>query len=173
VFGVGSKFQISRLLESKYTKLVCIAGLVVILDQVTKAVVLSNIALYDSIRVVPGFFNITHIHNPGGAFGFMAGQSEFVRQIIFLFAASLAMGLILYFYKKTPPTHPWLLTGFAMILGGAIGNIIDRIRMGKVVDFLDFFVGTLHWPSFNIADSAISVGIGIFVTHLVFNKLPE
>jgi signal peptidase II len=76
-------------------------------------------------------------------------------------------------YKKTPATHPLLASGFALIFGGAIGNLIDRVRFGKVIDFLDFFIGNLHWPAFNIADSAISVGITIFAVHLVLKKMPD
>lgn len=150
-----------------------VAGLVVVLDQITKALILNNLPLYNSITVVPGFFNITHIHNPGGAFGFLANHGSGLRKTVFLFVSLLAVCLIFWFYKKTPATHRTLATGFAMIFGGAIGNLIDRLRFGKVVDFLDFYIGNLHWPAFNIADSAITVGIGIFILHIVFKKLPE
>lgn len=150
-----------------------VAGLVVLIDQITKALILNNLPLYNSITVVPGFFNITHIHNPGGAFGFLANQGAGLRKTVFLFVSLLAVCLIFWFYKKTPTTHRILATGFAMIFGGAIGNLIDRVRFGKVVDFLDFYIGNLHWPAFNIADSAITVGIGIFILHIVFKKLPE
>ncbi|MBT8374833.1 MAG: signal peptidase II [Deltaproteobacteria bacterium] len=149
------------------------AGLIVVSDQITKALILKSIPLYHSVSVIPGFFNITHIHNPGGAFGFLASQSSTLRTIVFLLISSLAVGLVLWFYKQTPKTHPWLASAFAMIFGGAIGNLIDRIRFGKVVDFLDFYLGNLHWPAFNIADSAISIGITVFVIHLLFKKLPD
>ena len=79
----------------------------------------------------------------------------------------------LYFYNKTPKSFVLLSIGFALVIGGAVGNLIDRIRMGKVVDFLDFYIGNLHWPAFNVADSAVSIGMIIFVFHLVFKKLPE
>jgi signal peptidase II len=78
----------------------------------------------------------------------------------------------LHFFFKTPPTHPGLSAAFALIFGGAVGNLIDRLRFGKVVDFLDFYVGTLHWPAFNVADSAITVGISVFVLHLLLNRVP-
>lgn len=103
----------------------------------------------------------------------MANLSPSVRTIIFLFISSLAVGLIFYFYIKTPQSHAWLAAGFALIFGGAIGNLIDRIRFGIVVDFLDFYIGKYHWPAFNIADSAISVGIATFVFHLLFKKMPD
>jgi signal peptidase II len=161
------------MLNNKYVKLAAIAGIIVLLDQVTKEIVLQSIPLHTTIPVVDGFFNLTHIHNPGGAFGLMANFSPVMRSIIFLFISSLAVGLIFYFYKKTPARYAWLSVAFAMIFGGAIGNLIDRIRFGIVVDFLDFYLGNLHWPAFNVADSAISIGIGIFLYHLVFKKMPD
>ena len=161
------------MLKNKYLKLAVIAGFVVILDQVTKALILHYLPLHQNIAVIPGLFDITHIHNPGGAFGFMSGVSSKLRSIIFLFISSLAVGLIFYFYKKTPPSLPWLAAAFALIFGGAIGNLVDRLRFGVVVDFLDFYIGNWHWPAFNIADSAITIGIIIFIVHLLFKKIPD
>ena len=85
----------------------------------------------------------------------------------------LTMGLILYLYVGIPETHPMLANGLSLIFGGAVGNLIDRVRMGKVIDFLDVYVGDLHWPAFNVADSAICVGVGIFMFHILFNRMPE
>ena len=161
------------MLKNKYIKLVVFAGIIVLLDQFTKALIIGHVSFNQTIPVMRGFFNITHIHNPGGAFGLMANLSPALRSIVFLFISSLAVGLIFYFYKKTPPNYPWLAAAFALIFGGAIGNLIDRLRFGFVIDFLDFYFGNLHWPAFNVADSAISVGIGIFVFHLLFKKMPE
>lgn len=158
---------------AKYIRLVGVAGIIVAVDQITKALILKSMPLYHSVTVIPGFFNLIHIQNPGGAFGFLANQSSGLRTIVFLFISSLAVGLVFWFYKTTPKTHPWLATAFAMIFGGAIGNLIDRIRFGKVIDFLDFYLGDLHWHAFNIADSAISIGIAVFIFHLLFKKLPE
>ncbi len=162
-----------KMFNGKYMRLIGVAGLIVIADQVTKALILKSMPLYQSVSVIPGLFNITHIQNPGGAFGFLANQSANLRTLVFLLISSLAVGLIFWFYKNTPKTHPWLASAFAMIFGGAIGNLIDRIRFGKVVDFLDFYIGDLHWPAFNVADSAISVGIADFIIHLLFKKLPK
>ena len=161
------------MLKNKYAKLAAIAGVVVLLDQVSKEMVLRSIPLNTIVPVVDGFFNLTHIHNPGGAFGLMAGLGPVMRSIIFLFISSLAVGLIFYLYQKTPARHAWLAAAFALVFGGAIGNLIDRIRFGKVIDFLDFYLGHLHWPAFNVADSAISIGIGIFLFHVVFKKMPD
>ncbi len=162
-----------RLIEGKYARLTAIAGAVVVLDQISKLVILKTLDLHRSISVIPGFFNITHIHNPGGAFGIFAGHAPLLRKLLFLVVSSLAAVFVLYFYRRTPPSHPWLAAGFALIFGGAVGNLIDRLRFGKVVDFLDFYVGSWHWPAFNVADSAITVGVSIFVIHILFDNMPE
>lgn len=161
------------MLKNKYIKLLVYAGAVIVLDQLSKALIIRYLPINQIIPVLKGFFNITHIHNPGGAFGLMAGLSPTLRSFIFLFISSLAVGLIFYFYMKTPPNYPWLAAAFALILGGALGNLIDRARFGTVIDFLDFYVGSLHWPAFNVADSAITFGIIIFMFHLVLKKMPE
>ena len=144
-----------------------------ILDQAIKLLVLAKIPAYGSIVVIPGFFDLTHIYNTGGAFGFLAGKSSLFRHLFFLTASAIAMGMIVYLYLKTPREFLFLRSGLAMILGGAVENVIDRIRLGKVVDFLDLYVKDLHWPAFNIADSAITVGILIFIYHLLLKKMPE
>lgn len=161
------------MLKNKYVYLVLIAATVVFADQLTKAIVLNNLPLYQSLTIIPGLFDITHIHNPGGAFGFLAGSGAGVRKLVFVFVSLMALVLIFWFYLKTPSTHRFLAAGFAMIFGGAAGNLIDRIRLGAVVDFLDVYVGSYHWPAFNVADSAIVIGIGIFLLHLVLKKVPE
>lgn len=159
--------------KNNYVFLISIAALVVILDQAIKLLVVARIPAYGSIVVIPGFFNLTHIYNTGGAFGFLAGKSSLVRHLFFLTASLIAMGMIVYLYLKTPREYLFLRSALAMILGGAVGNVIDRIRLGKVVDFLDLHAKELHWPAFNIADSAITVGILIFIYHLIFKKIPE
>jgi signal peptidase II len=158
--------------KGKYTRFAIIIALVAVLDQFSKTVVLKYIPLYKTIPVIPGFFNLTHVHNPGGAFSFMAQNDSPLRHWLFLGAAILALCLILYFYHQTPKTHPFLGAALAMIFGGAVGNLIDRMRFGEVVDFLDVYVVTLHWPTFNVADSAVTVGVCIFIGHMVFKKIP-
>ncbi len=157
----------------KYIWLTLIAGGIVIADQVTKLLILREVSLHTSIPVIPGFFHITHVQNPGGAFGFLANQSALVRGVLFLAVSTVAVGMVLWFYHKTPPTHRWLATGFALIIGGAVGNLIDRVRFGKVIDFLDFFFRGWHWPAFNVADSAITVGITIFIIHVIWGRIPD
>lgn len=156
--------------KSKYVKLIFVAALIIVSDQITKALILKYLPLYNNIPIIPGFFNITHIQNPGGAFGFLANQGPGVRNLVFLFVSSLAVGLILYFYKTTPAGDKWMTTALALIFGGAAGNLIDRIRFGKVVDFLDVYIRHLHWPAFNVADSAITIGIALFIFQMLFKN---
>ena len=156
----------------KYLRFAITAGLVVILDQISKALVLRHLPLYQPVPVIPGFFRLIHIHNPGGAFGFMAQNSSYLRHWLFLAAASFALVMILYFFYHTPKSRPFFGFALALIFGGAVGNMIDRLRFGEVVDFLDFYVAGWHWPTFNIADSAVTIGVIIFILHIAFKKMP-
>jgi signal peptidase II len=159
-------------LRTKYIRFFTVAAVVVILDQISKILVLAKMPLYKSIPVIKGFFNLTHVHNPGGAFGFLAQNGFAWQHWMFLGAAILALGLILYFHHQTPRSHPYFALGLSLIFGGAIGNLIDRLRFGEVIDFLDFYVANHHYPTFNVADSAVTVGVGIFIVHIVFKKMP-
>ncbi len=163
--------SLSSILKNRYVKLLLIAGTVCIVDQLVKALIVSTVPVYQTISVIPGFFNLTHIYNPGGAFGFLSGSPSELRHLFFLISSVVAMGLIFFLYAKTPPGQGLLEFGLSLIMGGAIGNIIDRIRIGKVIDFLDLYVKDLHWPAFNVADSAITIGIGLFIFHLLFKDL--
>jgi signal peptidase II len=163
--------SLSSILKNRYVKLLLIAGTVCIVDQFVKALIVSTVPVYQTISVIPGFFNLTHIYNPGGAFGFLSGSPSELRHFFFLISSVVAMGLIFFLYAKTPPGQGLLEFGLSLIMGGAIGNIIDRIRIGKVIDFLDLYVKDLHWPAFNVADSAITIGIGLFIYHLLFKDL--
>jgi len=149
-----------------------ISGTIVAADQASKALITASLSVYETIPVVNGFFNITHILNPGGAFGLFAGHSPEIRKFFFLFISSAVACLLLWLYQQTAKDHLFLSSGIACIFGGAVGNLIDRFRFGKVVDFLDFYVADYHWPAFNIADSAISIGMTIFLYHIVFKKIP-
>lgn len=133
-----------------------ITGLVIILDQVTKNLASANLELYESIRVMP-LFNITLAHNLGAAFSFLAGEGGWQRWFFTVIAIGVSVVLIVWL-RKLPKSNRWLAISLALILGGAIGNVIDRIVLGYVVDFLDVYWGQSHFPAFNIADSAITVG---------------
>ena len=158
--------------RNKYATLAMVAGAVLVADQATKALVLARLPLGGAFTVVPGFFDITHVHNPGGAFGFLAGMGPGLRAFLFIGVTVLVAAMILYLYRQTPGGQRLLLTGLALVFGGALGNLVDRVRFGVVVDFLDVYVGDLHWPAFNIADSAITVGVFIFAVNALFRKAP-
>ena len=159
-------------MKNKYFKLVVIVGLVLVMDQATKWLVTRSMTYYEQINVIPGFLNLIYIHNPGGAFGIFAQNQGGFQSFMFIGIAVAAMGLILYLYKNTPPEYPFLSFGFALIFGGSLGNMIDRIRLGEVIDFIDVYIAHMHWPAFNIADSAITVGMMIFGFYILFRKVP-
>lgn len=135
-----------------------IAAAVVILDQLTKAWIIATLGVHDSFAVIAGVFNIAHIRNPGAAFGFLAGASPLFRSLFFLAVTAAAITLIIHYLRTTRIESLPLVVSLALILAGAAGNLIDRVRFGEVVDFLDFYIGTYHWPAFNVADAAITTG---------------
>ncbi len=159
--------------NQKWRWLAGIAGAIVILDQLSKAVVRFSLPLYQEVPIFPGFFSLTHIENPGGAFGFLAGHPSILQRLFFLIGPLAAIGFLIYLYKKIPASYSILTAGLALIMGGALGNLIDRLRFGKVTDFFDFFIGRTHWPAFNIADSAVTIGSIIFIYYLIFRKIPD
>ncbi|KPA16373.1 peptidase A8 [Candidatus Magnetomorum sp. HK-1] len=159
-------------LFKRYRILLFISLIIIVLDQLTKWLVLINIPLYESITIIPNVFDLTHIHNTGGAFGFMADQSLLVRQILFHGVSMFSLVIIVYFYHQSPIEYPFLLAALSLIFGGAVGNLIDRFRLGEVVDFLDVYIGTYHWPAFNVADSAVSVGVTVLMYYMIIKKVP-
>ncbi|MEN8199803.1 MAG: signal peptidase II [Thermodesulfobacteriota bacterium] len=144
--------------------------LVIALDQLTKIWVLRSFDLYESLVVIPGFFDLTYLTNKGAAFGFLAGVDAAWRHYFFLGLASVALVLLAVAWLRMRKDHLLYGPALALIAGGAIGNVIDRVRLGAVVDFLDFYVAGHHWPAFNVADSAITVGVALF---LLANILEE
>ena len=118
--------------------------------------------------VIDGFFSIIHASNPGGAFSLLAGADSAFRVPFFFIAATIAIGVLIYFLWQIPLQQRWLLFAVSGVLGGALGNLIDRIAFGQVTDFLLVYWRDYHWPAFNVADSFISVGIAILVLHSLF-----
>lgn len=160
-------------IQKTWFKLCLVSGAVILADQAAKYLIKVNLMLYDSIVVIPKLFSLTYVLNPGGAFGFFANGPPEIRKFVFLFLSSLVALFVLWFYKRCAEAYHFLSLGLALIFGGAVGNLIDRFRYGKVVDFLDFYLGAAHWPAFNIADSAISLGMGILIYHILRNRIPE
>ena len=117
--------------------------------------------------LIDGFFNIVHVRNPGAAFGFLAGAPPLFRYIFFIAVTVAAILLILHYLRVSRIEEPSLVSALALILAGAVGNLIDRVRFGEVVDFLDVYIGAHHWPAFNVADSAITVGAAVLIVILL------
>jgi signal peptidase II len=149
-----------------------IALLVLILDRAAKWVVAKNIALHDTIPVIPGFFRLTHVENRGAAFGLFADSpSEWKIAVLVLFSI-VALAIVSVLLWRNSHSMQTTGIGLALILGGAIGNLWDRLVSGKVVDFLLLYIGPYQWPSFNVADSAIVIGAGLLVIEILFAKSP-
>ncbi len=143
-----------------------VAAAVVAVDQATKVLISSHLSLYETLPVISGFFNITYVTNTGAAFGLLAEAGRW-RELFFQVVSVTAMaGLGLYYYTSRG-RDLLLFLSTSLILGGAAGNFVDRVRLGHVVDFLDFYAGRYHWPAFNVADCAITIG-GLLLALRVF-----
>jgi signal peptidase II len=143
-----------------------LAAGVFLADRLTKILIETAMPLYESRVVVPGFFHIAHVRNQGIAFGLFAESPSAWKTFVLVFLSAVALAGVAYVLWTTTAATPKQNTALALILGGAMGNLFDRVRTGGVVDFLDFFVGSYHWPAFNLADSAIVVGGGLLLLHL-------
>lgn len=143
----------------KYWIFCLTAGISLLLDQLTKAYINSSFQLYESIQVIANFFHITYVRNPGAAFGILADSS--VRIPFFIGVSTLASIGIIWYLRKIDATDHWQHFSLGLIFSGAVGNLIDRILIGEVIDFLDVHWYQHHWPAFNVADSAICVGVAI------------
>jgi signal peptidase II len=146
------------------------AIVVLLLDQATKAMVSRSIPLYDSIPIVPRFFSITHVLNPGAAFSLFAeSTSKYTTDALIGFSLAVLVVVAVTLWKSTAG---FTATSIALsfIMGGALGNLLDRIRLGSVVDFLAFTLGTYHWPDFNVADSAIVLGCLLLITDVLSTR---
>lgn len=135
-----------------------ITAVALLVDLVTKWLVTTNFELWDSVDVLGDFFRLTYIHNPGAVFGIRLGSS-----VLHLVLSALAMGVVITMLVKTPHADRWGGIGLALVLAGAIGNIVDRLRHGVVIDFLDFGIGDVRWYVFNVADACVSVGVVLLI----------
>ena len=180
-------------MKTKYIILAIVVPISVILDQVTKILAKTNLKplrlelAYEDryVTVIDGFFRLKYTENPGAAWGFGSSWSPEFRITFFILVSLVAIGMILWFFHKLEPKQRLLATAFALVLGGAVGNLIDRIYMNRVVDFIDWYItfdepwnlllftasaGEHHWPTFNIADVAISCGVGLLIVDMLFGK---
>jgi signal peptidase II len=157
-------------LKKKYIVLLTTVHVVVLLDLITKACITSTMMLHESFVVIAGFFNITYVRNPGAAFGLLSSASPAFRSIFFLSVTMAVIVLILYYIYKSSDEEILGTFALSLILSGASGNMIDRVRFGEVIDFLDVYIGSHHWPAFNVADSAISIGAILLILELFRHK---
>lgn len=149
----------------KYLFLLAISGTVITLDQLIKIYIHTHFRLHESINVIPGFFNLTYIRNPGAAFGLLAESHPTFREIFFLIIPPLAIVFIVYTLKSTH--EKFQIFALSLICGGALGNYIDRLNFGYVIDFLDFYIKDAHYPAFNVADMAIVSGVAIMTIAMI------
>ena len=152
----------SVLADQRMRVMAAVAAVIVIVDQVTKAIIERSMELHQSIDLLP-FFALTYVRNTGAAFGVLGAMPASIRLPLFFVVTLVALGTIVSTLRRTPPDRRWLVGALGAIVGGAIGNLICRVRYGEVIDFLDAHWGDLHWPAFNVADSAITVGAAILI----------
>lgn len=151
-------------MKPKYLVLLLLTPLVLVIDQLTKIYVDRSMQLYQSIPVIDGLFSITYLRNKGAAFSFLANASW--RLPFFIFVSFVAVVAILVAFGKLRDDQRLAAVSLTLILSGAIGNLIDRIRLGEVIDFLDVYWRSHHWPAFNVADSAICVGVALLALDM-------
>jgi signal peptidase II len=152
----------------------CISALVILADRATKIVIRRHVALnYGSVPVIPNFFSVTHVENTGAAFSLFADWPQRVRIPLLISFSTLALIVVCYLLWTLGRVFNWTGVALALILGGAVGNLYDRVLYGQVTDFLHFYLGPHAWPDFNLADSAICVGATLLSIELIFRGKPS
>ncbi len=186
------KIKFSELLKGKNLILLVTVVAIVLVDQITKYLAVVNLKPLAELRpserfvsVIDGFFRLKYAENPGAAWGLFRDYPDAFRIPFFIIISLLAIGIILWFFKKVEPKQKLLAIAFSLVMGGALGNLIDRIFLSKVVDFIDWYItfdsphnlwlfsitaGEKHWPTFNIADAAITVGVIMLLSETFFGK---
>ena len=140
--------------------------LIIVLDQWTKALIVNSFQLYES-REILSWFNLVHVRNFGAAFSFLSSEGGWQRWFFTVLTSVISVVLVVWIVRL-PAAEKLQRIAFTLVLGGAIGNLIDRVRLGYVVDFIDWHVAEHHWPAFNIADSAICIGVGLLFVQMFF-----
>lgn len=164
------KFEQLMKAKKKYVILGLLTGMIIVLDQWTKYAVIEKFRLGETVSVIGGYFNLTYIRNTGAAFGLLANAHPSFRVPFFVIVPLIALGAIGFIFRRIPESDTKLSTALSLVIGGAVGNLIDRIQLGYVVDFLDFHWNYMyHFPAFNVADSAICVGVGVLILDLLTN----
>ncbi|MGE5808192.1 MAG: signal peptidase II [Nitrospirota bacterium] len=153
-------------MKNKYLWVGSIIGMVLALDQFTKHLVEKRMRMYEVVPVIRGFFNLTRVRNKGAAFSLLSTAPDGFRSAFFISVSLAAVTVIAIMIRKA--NDRLLVVSFSLIAAGAMGNLVDRVRFGEVVDFIQWYVGSWYWPSFNVADSAITVGVALLVIDMVF-----
>jgi len=159
--------------DKKYLLPTIVSLSVIILDQFTKYLIIKSFALHQSLTIIEHCLTIVHTRNRGIAFGLLSGQGSGIKVIFLITTSLLAIAFIFYLLKSLKGKQTYAIITLSLILGGAIGNLIDRIRWGEVVDFIDFHWYHYHWPAFNCADSAISTGLVLLIIGMVTKRFPS
>ena len=149
--------------------------LLVVLDQLTKLMVLQRLQLHETVPVIPGLLNLTYVRNTGAAFGMLNGSQFAYKSVVVAGLAVLALAGILWYARKFAGDAWPARYGFVLIVAGAVGNLIDRVTLGYVVDFVDVYAGDWHFWAFNVADAAITIGAILFIADTLFSRhhVPE
>ena len=147
-----------------------LSALVFAIDRITKSFIESHVSPFDVHPVIPGFFDIVHSQNRGVAFGILNDSTSPWRTVVLIAFAAVALLLVAGLIWRSSRFDRWTITGLALVLGGAAGNLFDRIMWGRVTDFLEFYIGDLHWPTFNVADSSMVIGSGLLLLELLRPK---
>jgi len=159
-----------------YSFQLAVAGLIVVADQLTKLVIRREFELYDSAAVIPNLFSLTRIHNTGAAFGLLDGVDLPFKTALLAVVSVAALAGLVMFAVSLPEIHRLARAGVALVVGGAAGNLIDRLWLGYVVDFVDVYWGGWHFWAFNVADSAITVGMALIILDQIGvgrHRVPE
>jgi signal peptidase II len=159
-----------RKIERKYWLLMVILLIMLISDQATKALVIRYVPEGETIRLVEGYLNLTHVRNQGAAFGILAKAGPWVQRYFFIPISVCASIVILAIIFRAKEVETLKIIALSLVLSGALGNLMDRWRWGAVVDFIDVHYGSLHWPSFNMADASISIGVILLSALLIFDQ---
>lgn len=146
---------------------ILIAVLIVLADQITKAVIRSTIPIYSSLSVVPGLLNFTHVRNTGAAFGILNSVDFPFKPLLIAIVATAALVAVAFYAAGLAPHQRAARVGLALVIGGAAGNLLDRLVHGSVVDFVDVYWGTYHFWAFNLADSAITIGVAVLILDML------
>jgi signal peptidase II len=147
-----------------------LSAIVFAIDRLSKSMIEAHVSTFDVHPVIPGFFDIVHSQNRGVAFGLMNDSTSAWRTVVLIVFSAAALLLVAGMLWRASRLDRWTATGLALVMGGAAGNLFDRIVWGRVTDFLEFYIGDLHWPTFNVADSCIVIGSGLLLLELLRPK---